>query len=153
MRYVFAVMLLICMYVSAGQFTLSQEAEKSKPDLKSKGCAIIENMASGFGNHDSVTHKPSDDIHHGNHRGAFRLPDKMTIPIAVDVLEYMNIDVPQGIEGESNIANIDVYMDGRVVYNGQDVTGKMYEMCDEPVEPDASQDILQNPEIIENKED
>lgn len=144
---------VICAFISLllwghGAMAHAQEDTQDEKALsaKSKGCTIIENMASGLGHDDSVTHQPADDVHHGDNWEAFQLPDKLTIPISIDVLEYMNIDVPQGLQGESNIANIDVYMDGRVVYNGQDVTGKMHAMCDDSEAEQAPQEIMDNQE-------
>lgn len=53
------------------------------------------------------------------------------IPIQLDVLEKINLNVPIGIIADADIAGIKIYEDGTVKYNGQDVTPQIGVFCKE----------------------
>jgi hypothetical protein len=62
------------------------------------------------------------------------LPEVITIPLTYDMVEAFNIDVPDGMKMESNMAVIQIKGDGTVVYNGTDLTSKINTVCGETVE-------------------
>lgn len=63
------------------------------------------------------------------------------IPVTVDLETRFNLNVPNGIELEADMANIVVHPNGRVEYNGQDITDAAYQACLEaPVEETETPD-------------
>lgn len=55
--------------------------------------------------------------------------EKVIIPITIDMAARYGIDVPNGILLESNVGMIEIYKDGRIIYNGEDITGNIEEKC------------------------
>lgn len=53
----------------------------------------------------------------------------LRIPLQMDILERFNLDLPEGIITDANVADIMVYEDGRVTYNGQDISGQLESLC------------------------
>ena len=53
----------------------------------------------------------------------------LRIPLEMDILERFNVDLPEDFITEANIADIMVYEDGRVTYNGQDISAQLDELC------------------------
>lgn len=60
---------------------------------------------------------------------AFEYP--VDIPLQLDLLEKLNLNLPIGIIADANIAGIKIQQDGRVQYNGQDVTPQVGVFCKE----------------------
>lgn len=60
---------------------------------------------------------------------AFEYP--IDIPLELDLLEKFNMDVPIGIIADAKLAGIKIYEDGKVQYNGQDVTPQVGTFCKE----------------------
>jgi hypothetical protein len=81
--------------------------------------------------HPDVAHTPNDDVHYGGKNKAFDIMDPVTIPISLDVIKSMGLDVYDGLEGNANLANVQVYRDGRIVYNSIDITDRFNNLCDE----------------------
>jgi hypothetical protein len=55
----------------------------------------------------------------------------MYIPIEIDLLERFNLDVPLGIIADAEVAGIQIYADGKVTYNGHDISGNVQSFCSE----------------------
>lgn len=57
------------------------------------------------------------------------VPDVMEVPMTADLGKAMNIDLPTGFETKASLGNLKLFRDGRVEYNGQDITAKASEFC------------------------
>ena len=55
--------------------------------------------------------------------------DPVSIPIEVDLGARFNLDLPSDIELDPDVARIQVHSDGRVEYNGQDISRQLYAEC------------------------
>ena len=53
----------------------------------------------------------------------------LRIPLEMDILERFNLDLPEGIIADANVADIMVYEDGRMTYNGQDISSQLEALC------------------------
>lgn len=53
----------------------------------------------------------------------------MRIPLELDIIERFNLDVPIGIISDPEVAGIMIYEDGKVTYNGQDVSDNVQAFC------------------------
>mgnify|MGYP000938777339 CR=1 FL=1 len=53
------------------------------------------------------------------------------IPLELDLLEKFHMDVPIGIIADAKVAGIKIYEDGKVQYNGQDITPQVGVFCKE----------------------
>lgn len=109
-------------------------------------------------------HVPDDDVNYKPGRegvvpadvdGGIAQPvfDPISVPIQVELLEYMDLDVPKGIDLEPYVAQVDVFQDGRVLYNGQDISKQTLVLCSD-VDGQAEEDALnsQSEETEEIKE-
>lgn len=93
-----------------------------------------------------VAYQPGVDVE-GNavvpadvNAASFELPDIMTIPLSVDLMQRLP-DPPEGVEAYGSLGFLEVYKDGRILYEGQDWTRQVYAICrGEPVPPFAVQD-------------
>lgn len=74
------------------------------------------------------------------------VPDFMEVPLTVELGQAMKIDLPEGFETKSTIGNLKLFRDGRVEYNGQDITAKASEFCgiDLPHEDETSPVVAPN---------
>lgn len=109
----------------------SAQAEKAAVDRDMKQyCTLMENV------NGDIRHVPDADVAHAPIDGVElapihpSLPEKMEIPITYDMLQHMGANVPAGMEGTANVAQVDVYLDGRVMYNGTDISSGLAGMCD-----------------------
>lgn len=57
------------------------------------------------------------------------VPNVVTIPVEINFLEYIEQDLPEGIKLEGDVARVEIYNDGRVMYNGQDISGAVEAAC------------------------
>lgn len=55
--------------------------------------------------------------------------DPVVIPVEVDLIDRFNLNVPAGIKLKPEVASVKIYQDGRVDYNGQDITDQAHELC------------------------
>jgi hypothetical protein len=53
----------------------------------------------------------------------------LRIPLEMDILERFNLDLPEGIIADANVADIMVHEDGRMTYNGQDISAQLEALC------------------------
>ncbi|MBI1327142.1 MAG: hypothetical protein GC136_05825 [Alphaproteobacteria bacterium] len=94
-------------------------------------------------------HKPADDINYKagvdvngnavvsadiNGANNFFAGQPFSFPLTVDAAAYLGVPPPAGVEMKGNIGDIKVYPDGRVSFNGQDISQQVMQKCD-TVEP------------------
>lgn len=54
-------------------------------------------------------------------------PDKIRIPVTISVLQ--GLQLPPGTKLDADAGMVEVYMNGKVMYNGQDITPQTYAAC------------------------
>ncbi len=59
------------------------------------------------------------------------LPDPLIIPIEIDLAQKFGLTLPADLQMIPEIFRINVFSDGRVTYNDQDVAPKIQKFCDE----------------------
>lgn len=93
--------------------------------------------------HRAVNHIPNNDVAYKpgiDAKGNFIVPPDIgftmsgpeypiRVPLELDIIERFDLDVPIGIISDPEIAGIMVYEDGKVTYNGHDVSGKVESFC------------------------
>lgn len=100
--------------------------------LKTQSCNIYSRRETHYHQaRPDVHHIPEADVNYGASQDAFQIANPIAIPITIDVLKYMNIDIYDGVEGDANLSNVFIYSDGRIVYNGVDITNKFQNLCEE----------------------
>lgn len=68
------------------------------------------------------------------------MPDVMAIPLSFDLAQRLP-DPPQGMQAEASVGFLEVYKDGRIVFQGRDLTPQVYAICrGEPLPPVAGQE-------------
>ena len=77
----------------------------------------------------AVNHEPRADVTHG--KSPVTVPDPMYIPLTIDLAERMNINLPQGIEMQGMIGLLSVYKDGRIMYDGKEITTNIQDICND----------------------
>ncbi len=55
--------------------------------------------------------------------------ETIEIPVEVDLVQRFGIPAPAGIELQPYVALMSIHKDGRVDYNGQDISKQAYELC------------------------
>ena len=75
-----------------------------------------------------VDHVPRDDVSH-NASQYITIPDPVDIPLTVNVAGRLGIDIPQGTQMEAPIGFISIYKDGRILYDGKDLTQDIASIC------------------------
>lgn len=62
--------------------------------------------------------------------------DPIIIPIQLNLAERFDLDLPDGVFSEPGVSSIEIYQDGRVTYNNQDITEKVKQHCvKKPMKP------------------
>lgn len=64
----------------------------------------------------------------GNGPSSF-LPDVIRIPVNIDLVQYVQQQLPAGMQMESNFGMVEIHPDGKVLYNDQDITNTTYAYC------------------------
>jgi hypothetical protein len=54
-------------------------------------------------------------------------PDKIRIPVTISVLQ--GLQLPPGTKLDADVGMVEVFMNGKVMYNGQDITAQTYAAC------------------------
>lgn len=79
------------------------------------------------------------------------------IPVEIDVLQFLDIDFPDGVvageEQDVRVAYFDVFEDGRVEYNGQDVSSRVVPGCDDGEEPEIEVELVDEDPQVKATED
>lgn len=65
--------------------------------------------------------------------------DVVNIPVTIDLIQRFALSVPVGAELKPDVGAFSVYKDGRVTFNGQDLTRKAYSVCAKNAPPIQSQ--------------
>lgn len=78
--------------------------------------------------HISAAHVPDSDVTIDNGYTNF-VTDPVDIPITFDIARKLDISVPDGVEMNVPIAFISVYRDGRIMYDGRDISGRLDDGC------------------------
>lgn len=76
-------------------------------------------------------------------------PSRITFPITVDMARQFNIPVPEGTKMDTDMGMIDVYTDGKILYNGQDMSAQAAALCAE--KPAAAEVKQTEPEPLKTK--
>ena len=72
------------------------------------------------------------------------------MPYQIDLIEYFGLAAVPSLELEPSVAMLEIYEDGRVTYDGQDISAQVDAACgDEPV-AEAPQVPATNPINLEN---
>ena len=81
--------------------------------------------------------------------------EPVSIPVEIDLGARFNLNLPSDIELKPEVATIKVYQDGRIEYNGQDISRQLYAECgQEPPEKSETADgqppkdaVISQPEV------
>jgi hypothetical protein len=73
-------------------------------------------------------HVPRDDVAY-NPSPFSNTVDSIQIPLTVNMAERYNLDLPDGTLLEGNLGMIEIYKDGRIVYNEEDISGDIKDTC------------------------
>ena len=58
------------------------------------------------------------------------------IPITLELVErFPALNIPSELELEPNVGNVSIHLDGRVEYNGQDITARAHSVCNPKRKP------------------
>lgn len=83
-----------------------------------------------------VEYKPSVDVHGkpvapadlGQSPNNF---ETIEIPVELDLAQKFALNPPAGVELKPYVALVSIHKDGKVDYNGQDVSKQAYQLCNE----------------------
>ena len=78
----------------------------------------------------NVSHTPREDVTHGENQ-QFIATDPVFIPVNIDMAERFNRGIPDGTELESTIGMMEIYKDGRILYDGKDISGDIKDACED----------------------
>lgn len=62
---------------------------------------------------------------------AFGLPQQIDVPITVDLAQHIGIENPKGLELDSEVGKLSIMNDGKILYNGKDITENVTVYCKE----------------------
>ena len=79
-------------------------------------------------NNKSIAHVPRADVMHGG-ANAITISDPIYIPVTIDMAERYGLTVPAGIELESTLGMMEIYKDGKILYDGKDISGSIKDRC------------------------
>lgn len=110
-----------------------QSAKAAEPMNVTQMCQRIEALQDT----DAANYKAGVDVH-GNavapadlNADVSNLLQAVVIPIELDILKRFEIDVPKGIEMEPELAQLVVHQDGKITFNGQEITQRSAFICSE----------------------
>ncbi|MBI1300495.1 MAG: hypothetical protein GC137_02455 [Alphaproteobacteria bacterium] len=55
--------------------------------------------------------------------------DPIIIPIELNLAERFDVDLPDGVFSEPDLSSLEIYQNGKITYNGLDITEKVEEHC------------------------
>lgn len=83
---------------------------------------------------EDVAYRPGVDVN-GNsvipadlNAAPIEMPDVMTIPLSFDLAQRLP-DPPQGMRADASVGFLEVYKDGRIVFQGRDLTPQVHAIC------------------------
>ncbi|MGQ0526836.1 MAG: hypothetical protein ACT4OY_02210 [Alphaproteobacteria bacterium] len=56
--------------------------------------------------------------------------DPMQVPVTIDLAQRAGLGLPADTEMDAAVAMLDIYEDGRVLYNGQDISSNTRYLCE-----------------------
>ncbi len=62
---------------------------------------------------------------------SFGLPQQIDVPITVDLAQHIGIKNPKGLELDSEVGKLSIMNDGKILYNGKDITENVTVYCKE----------------------
>ncbi len=90
-----------------------------------------------------AAYKPGVDVH-GNpvapadlNAPPLIVPDVVRIPLNVDLAQGLSQPLPDGTELNTHMGMLEIYRNGSVVFNGQDLTRQANILCGRAVEPEV----------------
>lgn len=95
---------------------------------------------------DDVHYKPGVDVHGNKVVPAdfgteYPLAFPMLIPLEINLLERFDLDVPIGIISDPYVAGVQIFEDGRITYNGAEITNKVDAFCvDKELPPEQKEE-------------
>ncbi|MBX2834152.1 MAG: hypothetical protein KTR28_04175 [Micavibrio sp.] len=106
----------------------------------------------GYKAGDDVNFKPDHDVP-ADINPLNASPGAILIPIEINLAQRYGLVLPAGTELKPVVSSIAIYPDGRIEYNGQDVSQKVEEICESDVQVDrqAASDIISSPPIVKKK--
>lgn len=124
---IFFCMMLMMLFASPVFAQDKLSSDETLVDL----CGISERFVMMHQPEADVTHIPDADVHHGGVAVMNNVipSEKITIPITIDALERAGIVIAEGVEANALISTLDIYMNGRVLYNGQEITSQLDQAC------------------------
>ena len=87
----------------------------------------------------TVSHEPRADVTHGS--PTVTIPDPVFVPITADMVDRYDLDLPSGVQAETFIGMMEIYKDGRILYDGRDISGDIKDVCEN--EPTEFEDIIE----------
>jgi len=75
-----------------------------------------------------IDHEPRADVNHNE--TTVQAPQKILIPISVDLANRYDLDVPRSLELDSPLGIMEIDEQGRIFYNGEDITGDIKDKCE-----------------------
>ena len=58
------------------------------------------------------------------------VPEKIVMPLTIQMAQLLQNNNVQGLNLESTLGFIEIEQNGRVIYDGQDITSQVYVLCD-----------------------
>ena len=80
-----------------------------------------------------VAHKSADDVNLNSFE--FNMPEKVVVPISKDFAESLEVD----LDMTSNLGVVEIYSNGRVVFEGQEVSSQAQSYCERTVNEDGQE--------------
>jgi len=103
----------------------------------------------------SAAYQPGVDVHGKpvvpadiNAPSSSFLPSRITFPVNVDLAQAFGLPLPAGTQFDANMGMVEVYTDGRVLYNGQDLTAQTQAFCAGDPAPPVAQAAKQEPVVL-----
>ncbi len=72
--------------------------------------------------------------------------DVVRFPVTVDLAQQLNQQLPPGTELDAPVAMIEIHKDGRVLYNGQELSEEVYDLCAKELV--VSKEAVEEPQAI-----
>lgn len=89
--------------------------------------------AHGFAGADYV---PGVDVHGktvapADLSGGIPAMNPVVVPIELDLAQRFGLALPAGVEMKPEIARIEIFQDGRILYNGADISQRIHSTCEQ----------------------
>ena len=78
--------------------------------------------------HYNITHTPRADVIHRG-QGTINIPDPVYVPLTIELAKTYDIDLPLGGELDAQFGMMEIYKDGRILYDGRDISSQIESAC------------------------